>query len=236
VTASLRRTVTVTVAALGVAFLLVWAATTGPERVVGERHTTSETTQTQQRPASEPDQATQQPGSRDEQPTRGSSLSTWVQDLGTFAVLVAGLLVLGRVLHQLFVHLRRGLPGEQLVLTLEPLPDLDAAREAVKRSQQRQREALGWSDVRNGIVECWVIFEEAAAEANVAKSPAETATEFVVRLLHILDVDPRPVGRLAQLFHEARFSTHPMAADARARAEAALAAIHRDLARAGAAT
>ena len=35
-TASQRRTVIVTVAALGVAFMLVWAATTGPADVVGE--------------------------------------------------------------------------------------------------------------------------------------------------------------------------------------------------------
>ena len=56
----------------------------------------------------------------------------------------------------------------------------------------------------------------------------------MVRFLHSLDVDPRPVGQLAQLFLEARFSTHPMADDARPRAEQALAAIHQDLVRTGA--
>ena len=79
-----------------------------------------------------------------------------------------------------------------------------------------------------------MIFEGAAAEARVARRPAETATEFVVRFLHSLDVDPRPVGELAHLFHEARFSSHPMAAGARARATRALAGIHRDLALTGA--
>ena len=57
----------------------------------------------------------------------------------------------------------------------------------------------------------------------------------MVRFLHLLDVDPRPVGELARLFLEARFSSHPMPPDARPRAEQALAAIHRDLARTGAA-
>jgi hypothetical protein len=236
VTASLRRTVTVTVAALGVAFLLVWAATVGPDQVIGERQTATTSEQTERQPPSEERTATEETDTSRELPARGNGLGSWMQDVGTFAVLVAGLLVLGRILHQLLLHIRLRLPGEQLVLPLDPLPDLHAARAAVERDEERQREALGGSDVRNGIVECWVIFEDAAAEANVAKRPAETATEFVVRFLHSLDVDPRPVGELAQLFHEARFSTHPLADDARSRARQALAGIHQDLARTGAAT
>jgi hypothetical protein len=235
VTASLRRTVTVTVAALGVAFLLVWAATVGPERVIGERHANTVTEQTEQQPSTETEMSGDQRDSPAERPMQGSSLAGWVQDVGTFVVLLAGLLVVGRILGQLLLHIRRRLPGEQLVLPLDPLPNVHTARAAVERDEQRQREALGWSDVRNGIVECWVIFEQAAAEANMAKGPAETATEFVIRFLHILDVDPRPVGELAHLFHEARFSTHPMATDARTRAQEALAGIHRDLAQTGAA-
>jgi len=56
----------------------------------------------------------------------------------------------------------------------------------------------------------------------------------VIRFLHTLDVDPRPVGLLAGLFQEARFSTHPLPADARSRAELALAGIHADLDRSAA--
>ena len=57
----------------------------------------------------------------------------------------------------------------------------------------------------------------------------------MVRFLHALDVDPRPVARLADLYREARFSTHPMGERReRARAEDALAAVHDELARAGA--
>jgi hypothetical protein len=115
------------------------------------------------------------------------------------------------------------------------LPDFAAARSAVERDRARQQEALAWSDVRNGIVACWVMFEQAAAESHVEKQPAETASAFVIRFLHLLDVDPRAVGELAQLFLEARFSSHPLPSDARARAESALAAIHQDLAGTGAA-
>jgi hypothetical protein len=67
-----------------------------------------------------------------------------------------------------------------------------------------------------------VLLEQTAADAGVERRPAETATEFVVRFLHTLDVDPRPVATLARLFHEARFSSHDLPADARERARAAL--------------
>jgi hypothetical protein len=228
VTASLRRTVTVTVAVLGVAFLLSWSATVGPQGVIGERQTTSVVDEPDENTTSEQESEDSTP-SDSERPSRDRGLGGWVRDAGLFIVLGAGLLVFGLVLRGLVSVIRRRLPDEQLVIPLEPLPDLDAGRSAVERDQELQREALAGSDVRNGIVECWVIFERAAAEANVARRPAETATEFVVRFLHSLDVDPRPVGELARLFHEARFSSHPMASDARTRARRALAGVHRDL-------
>jgi hypothetical protein len=51
----------------------------------------------------------------------------------------------------------------------------------------------------------------------------------VIRFLHTLDVDPRPVAELARLYHEARFSSHDLAPDARSRAQAALEGIRQDL-------
>ncbi len=235
-TAGLRRTVTVLVAALGVAFLLVWAASTGPGELIGQPRDAS---------VVEPVPDTPSPGPGKHPDTDGvepasqgadalGSLTGWVQDVTAFLVVVAGLLVVGRILGHVFVRLREDL--EELVLPLDPLPDLDKARAAIEREEDKQREALAGSDVRNGIVECWVLFEQAAAQADLGRRPAETATEFVVRFLHLLDVDPRPVAALERLFHEARFSTHPMPADARARAVDALARIHQELAQTGVST
>lgn len=227
-TASLRRTVTVTVAVLGVAFLLSWAATVGPQGVIGERQSTTVVEGSDQNAST--DQETAEPTTTEpERPLRDRGLGGWVKDAALFVVLVTGLVVIGLVLRGLLVLIQRRLPDEQLVLPLDPLPDLDAGRSAVERDQERQQAALAGSDVRNGIVECWVVFEGAAAEANVARRPAETSTEFVVRFLHSLDVDPRPVGELAHLFHEARFSSHSLSDDARTRARRALAGIHHDL-------
>ncbi len=235
-TASLRRTVTVTVAALGVALLLVWAATTGPARVIGDSRGDSGPQPAQVEPTSDPaERGTPETDTTDpEKPRDAGSVAAWAQDLAGFLAVAAGLLLLGRLLHHVLARIRRGL--EVLDVPLEPLPDLAVARAAVERDQDRQRAALAGSDVRNGIVECWVLFEQAAEEADVGRRPAETSTEFVVRFLHLLDIDPRPVGELERLFHEARFSTHPLAADARARAQQALAGIHRELAQTGVAT
>ena len=114
------------------------------------------------------------------------------------------------------LRLARELPDKQLVLDLDPLPLAEAGREALRRDRELYDAALAESDVRNGIVACWVLLEETAANVGIPRLPAETATELVVRFLHTLDVDPRPVARLAALYHEARFSTHELPADARA--------------------
>jgi hypothetical protein len=234
VTASQRRTLTVVVAALGVAFLLVWATAAGPEQVVVAQQSEQAADESADSRSSEAQSDTVDTGEESDEQLPAQGVGAWAQDLIAFVLLVMGLVVAWLALRQLFLRIRRGLADERLVVPLDPLPDLTTARAAVERDHVRQREALARSDVRNGIVACWVIFEEAAAEAHVAKDPAETASAFVVRFLHLLDVDPRPVGELARLFLEARFSTHPMPDDARPRAEHALAAIHRDLARAGA--
>jgi hypothetical protein len=231
VTASLRRTVIVSVAALGVAFLLVWAASSSPV-VVGEQQQPRAAV-----PQDAPDQTpvpdSQKESGDDESSDRGLvGTSSWAEDLVVLALVMATLGLFGLAVRQLLAHVARSLPGKQLVLDLAPRPDVVVGREAIARDRDRFAAALAGSDVRDGIVGCWVLMEEAAAESGVARRPSETATELVVRFLHALDVDPRPVAELARLYHEARFSSHTMGAGARARAQEALASIHRELGRA----
>ncbi len=231
-TASLRRTVIVSVAALGVAFVLVWAASSGPVVVAAEHHSPSVTSQDE---ADRTPESDSQDGSDEEASSSDhiTGASSWAQDLVAFALVLATLGVLGLALRQLLVRLGRTLPDKQLVLELEPRPDVEAGRDALARNRDRYATALAGTDVRDGIVACWVLMEDAAAEAGVARRPSETATELVVRFLHALDVDPRPVAELADLYHEARFSSHPMGAGGRSRAQQALASIHRELEQAG---
>jgi len=237
VNASERRavlTAIVSVAALAVAAVLVWAATTGPVGVVGEL------------PRSEPGNV--QLGSEEPEPARDTADETspkepadpvdapdvdWLADLFTFLLLLGALWVATLALRQLVTRLARDDPEKQPELDVELTADAEAAREALARDRERHEAALAGADIRNGVVACWVLLEEAAAEAGFPRLPSDTPTEFVVHVLHSLDVDPRPVAELAGLYHEARFSSHRMSADSRARAEAALAGIHAGLSAAG---
>ncbi len=230
-TGTRRRTASVLVAALGIAVVLVWAAGVGPGGLVGSRQTnapevvpTAGATPTDT--ATEPVQPDQEDGLR-RSPVGGPV--SWVTDLVTIAAMLVSVWFAGVVLRRTVLAFRRRLPPTQLVLDLEPVPHLNAARESLRADRARLRGALAAGEVRNGIVACWVLLEEAAAEAGVARLPAETATEFVVRFLHSLDVDPAPVGTLAGLYHEARFSTHRLGEDTRRRASAALASVLADL-------
>jgi len=228
VSASSRRTVIVLVAALGAAFIMVLAASTGPDGMVGELpgETSTATTRDYVDPPAESTD-----GAVDEKPfaDTASGLGDWLQDLFYLALVLIGLWLGAGLVRFVVLRLARELPDKELVLDLDPLPLAEAGREAMRRDRDLYDAALAESDVRNGIVACWVLLEETAANVGIPRLPAETATELVIRFLHTLDVDPRPVAKLAALYHEARFSTHDLPADARQRAEQALTAIHADL-------
>jgi hypothetical protein len=229
VTATGRRTAIVTMTGLLVAFLLVWSAATGPTGLAeGVPQRTGVDRQTiqhndQKTPADE------QPASDVSNDTGDAYRAQWVHDLVGITVLLLVLWFLGMLLRAIVNVVGQRLPDKQLVVDLEPLPDVGRGRDALARDRERHREALAAGDVRNGIVACWVLMEQAAAEAGVVRRPAETATEFVVRFLRTLDLDPRPVAELARLYHEARFSTHTLSEGARDRARAALESIHEEL-------
>ncbi|HET6668167.1 MAG TPA: DUF4129 domain-containing protein [Intrasporangium sp.] len=226
------RTVLAGAAALVAAFLLVWAAASGPSGVVGEWNPPTVDGPTRN------DVENQGPGFGspiDEDPPRmsetegGEGNVDWLDDLLALVVLAGALLLLRSFLPLIARWAANALPEKQAVADVEPVPEPETARDVLVREEERQRDALAGGEARDGIVACWVVFEDAAADAGLPRRVSETPTEFVVHLLHALDVDPRPVAVLAGLYHEARFSSHRMPDDSRARAEEALAAIHRDL-------
>lgn len=229
------RTAVVVMAALAVAVLLVLAAGTGPRGLVGSSDLPRSTAVPPPLPTETTSVAPQDPG-REARPNRITDTASWGIELATTIAVIGGLWVLSMLLRFVVLEIGRRLPERQLVLELDPRHDLDRARESLRDDAAELREALASGEARNGIVACWVRLEDAAGEAGVTRSAAQTATELVVEFLHTLDVDPRPVAALAALFHEARFSTHPLPDDARVRAEEALAAILADLARARPAT
>lgn len=93
----------------------------------------------------------------------------------------------------------------------------------------RRREALVEGEPRNAIVAAWVDLEESAAASRLARRPAETPLEYVARVLATWDVDIAALAELANLYREARFSSHPMGSRERERALRALDQVHQDL-------
>ena len=100
------------------------------------------------------------------------------------------------------------------------LPDDDEPTLAIDVGLARS--ALDGGTPRNGIVACWMRLEQDAADAGLARLPAETPAEYVERVVAASSVDPAPIGELAALYREARFSRHDLSDAHRTRAVAAL--------------
>ena len=92
-----------------------------------------------------------------------------------------------------------------------------------------QIEALGQGTTRNAIVACWLRLEDDIAAAGLVRLPSETSAELTERVLNRAAIDGAAVNELAELYREARFSTHELGDGERDRARAALRRIHASL-------
>ena len=84
-------------------------------------------------------------------------------------------------------------------------------------------EALVVGTPRNAIVRCWMQVERDASAVGLARLDSATAAEYVERVVASSSVDPGPIGELASLYREARFSRHELDD---AHREKALLALH----------
>ena len=108
------------------------------------------------------------------------------------------------------------------------LPEVDDLPVAV--DVEAAREALaGEGDPRNSIIACWMELDRQAATAGLARRASETSAEYAERVLSGSPVDPVPIGDLAALYREARFSRHELDDGHRSRAFDALERIARAL-------
>jgi hypothetical protein len=206
--------------------VLAWATEAGPARIIGTPHAGF--------PPSRPP-----PTVTTSTPPTGQSLSHlrqafhgphhlgWVGDLLAWSMLLV--LVLGVVAVLLWLWRNRWhRPEPPLDVTVDVLPTVGVT-EALEQGADARLAAIAGGSPRNGIVACWLLVEEAIAEAGLPRLPWETSTEFTVRVLHRLDIDPRSIGTLSRLYREARFSEHPMGEDARDVARAALGQLDEEL-------
>lgn len=87
---------------------------------------------------------------------------------------------------------------------------------------------------RNAIVATWIRLEEAITLAGFEPREAETSTELVRRALTAYPVDEQAIGRLADLYREARFSEHELTEAHRDEAVACLRVLQEQLVQVGA--
>lgn len=97
--------------------------------------------------------------------------------------------------------------GDELLLD-EDEPGLTDAIDEVTR-------IIGEGSPRNAIVAAWVRLEQAVESERFPHRPEETPSELVERVLASYALDDAAIRRLAALYREARFSTHPVTEDHR---------------------
>lgn len=111
--------------------------------------------------------------------------------------------------------------------------DFEALPEVVGRQLDLDvaaaRSALAIGAPRNAIVACWMRLEGDAATVGLERLVSETSAEYTERVVASASLDPAPIGELAGLYREARFSDHAMDDRHRERALAALSDVERGL-------
>lgn len=208
--------------------LAVWAATTGPVRMLGtaNRHATARSPHVAPSPTPS-SAATPMPTYRQLTSHVQSTLDlSWLGQLIGYTAVLAGCYGIFVLLRSLWRNRWRA-PEKRPDTGFEVLPD-QAVLASLHDDAQAQLSALEGGGPRDSIVACWLRLEEIVAESGVPARRSETSTELVSRVLHQLDLDPRPVATLASLYREARFSEHPMGEASREDARSALRRLHED--------
>ncbi len=230
------RTAATTVAGvLGVLLLVVisaWAASLGPSGVFtgpGIPHVGPELT-----PATPESSSTQGAGATQSDTGQLGDL-VWLKVLATLLFAGAGLFaaalvfLLARLAWGAWQYRRRRREEAREDVSFEVLDSPALLAHEIERHAARQRSLLAEGLPRNGIVACWHEFEVVAGGIGLARQPWQTAAEFTLQVLELVEADHGAVGRLADLYREARFSEHEVDELHRDAARRALAQIHESL-------
>lgn len=125
---------------------------------------------------------------------------------------------------------RRLRSGRRLRATrpVEPAPD-DLIRQVSATVRSTASQVTGGGQVRDAVILCWHRLEQTAEAAGLRRSPADTSSDLAGRLLASMPVSREPLDRLAALYREARFSSHPIPAESVAQARADLVQVRSEL-------
>jgi hypothetical protein len=212
-----RRMRVATIAAVAAMVVLVLAASSGPVEVwtTPSSDGGGAVVDTESPPSTDAPQPEQE--SRRELPGWVDSLSRAIGVLAAVLAITGALFAL-RYLRMPVIRGRHRVRRRQAVGSALPAED----QREVTVDLDAARAALAGGAPRNAIVACWMQLERDAADAGVPRQPFDTSTEYVERVIGASSVDPAPIGELAALFREARFSRHALSDDHRVRAVSAL--------------
>lgn len=197
-------------AALMVALLASTAGGLGPVHVGGSPTQNGQTSTHQSTGGStQPSAGNDQSASPQAQPRTLPWLPTWSQAvlIGVLAAMVLTLLATVRIT---LVRPRKLRPDRTRGLNRPNEPEPEDPEEALQSMLSEQLSALRAGTPRNAIVAAWVQLEDFAIGHGLPRDPADTPAEFVARALAAYDLDSRAIQRLADLYREARFSTHEL--------------------------
>jgi hypothetical protein len=137
----------------------------------------------------------------------------------TIVVIVA--LVVGAVVAYVVAERRssRSRRGSDLVLAEQLAQALEIALDDLRAE----------ADPRRAIVAAYARLEQVLAANGVPRVASETADEYLPRVLHDLAIDAEAVGRLTDLFTEAKFSQHEIGPALKEEAIAALEHVRDEL-------
>lgn len=189
-----------------------------PERV-GTSESPAEPEQGE-RPRAEPDAA--------DPPSAGepSTLPAWTRIVvRSLVLLVLACAVIAVLVSVRLVVLRRRLRGDAALrgdAVALPVAEPEDETESVETALADSLAGLDEGSPRNAVVACWVRLEELATGQGLPRHESDTPTEFVARALEAYRLDREALERLADLYREARFSTHPLTEEHRRQARACL--------------
>ena len=223
-------------AAAGLMLVLVtWAASIGPDRVLSGggidavepiAPTTSASVL-----GDEPDPVEEERNKERGDPPAWVGVVAWLLQAALVALTAYVVFRVWRGVRERWTGWRRRRRGEEPdEVEFEVLGSVEHVGTVMEEDAAGQRAALVEDgEPRNAIVECWHRFEVQALRAGADRREWQTTGEFVLAALEHVGADSGAVGRLADLYREARFSDHPRTEDRRRRALEALDTIHRSL-------
>lgn len=143
------------------------------------------------------------------------NLPSWLIFVLLIPVLIAA--ILGVLNLRFRIRRRPGYRPPRGSLAMDP----ESLRDALSEGAAALRDTH-YDDARKAIIACYVAMERSLVDKGTEKTAADTPDELLARATAAGLIHGAAASTLTGLFYEARFSTHPLGADKRERAVAAL--------------